>query len=105
MNCSLGNVIETAKEKPLVMAEVAGRKIPAVVDTSCTQTLVQAELMPGDQSPTVKMVCTRGKAMTYAQEKVLVQVQGVAREIPIRMAPDLPHSVMVGTDWPEVYDV
>lgn len=109
MDCNIGKAHwDVSKEKPTICVHVGGKKIRAIVDTGCAQTLIGADLAPQGWAPnagTVKMICMHGQPSMYPRKKYVVEILDASREMPVVLAKDLPYPVISGRGWNEIYNI
>lgn len=93
MDFSIGKFgCEGPNKRPTVWVKVGGIRIKAIVDTVCTQALIQTELAPREWTPkadAVQMICMHEQPSMYQQRKYMVKVLGRTREMPVGLARDL----------------
>lgn len=74
MDCSIGKTGgEKPKDKPKIWVRVGGRKMQAIVDTGCTETLVRADLALRDWAlrvDAVKMISVHGQPAVYHRRSI-----------------------------------
>lgn len=109
MDCSIGKAgWEMSKEKPIFWAHVKGKKIQAIVNTGCAQTLFRADLAPQNWAPktdAVKMICMHEQPLVYPRKKYLLEILDHAKEMPVGLPKDLPYLMILGRDWKEIYNI
>ena len=76
-----------------------------LLDTGCSRTMVHADLVPKHkiipgEATTVK--CVHGDNILYPMADVVVQMEGVELKVKVAVSEELPVSVLLGTDVPEL---
>ena len=76
-----------------------------VLDTGCSRTLVRSDLVGKERLNSEKSVtvqCAHGDAVEYPVATVEIRVQGRRVTVEAAVSDKLPHSVLLGTDVPEL---
>ena len=76
-----------------------------VLDTGCSRTLVRSDLVGKERLNSEKSVtvqCAHGDAVEYPVATVEIRVQGRRVAVEAAVSDKLPHSVLLGTDVPEL---
>ncbi len=85
---------------------VGGRAVDDIIlDTGCSQTLVQSDLLPDDKllgGEAVTIRCAHGDTVLYPLAKVTLEVDGFPLLVEAAVSETLPVSVLLGTDVPEL---
>ena len=88
---------------------VEGRKVPDIlIDTGCSRTLVRKSLVPDDkilQGEVVAIRCAHGDTVLYPLALVQVQMDGHTLEVEAAVSDNLPMSMLLGTDVPEMVEL
>ena len=88
---------------------VEGRAVSGILlDTGCSRTLVQRELVPAEkimEGEAVAIRCAHGDTVLYPVARVAMAVGGQALEIEAAISDMLPMDVLLGTDVPELGDL
>lgn len=109
MDCSFVHSQEVEGwDRLMVTVWVAGKPLQATLDTGCSQTLIQAgEISKSviEWCPPVWMHCIDGKTDQYERGFVNVRVAGRKGRLRIGLAPQLDGQLIVGRDWPPLYEV
>ncbi|MGL5567473.1 MAG: retroviral-like aspartic protease family protein, partial [Plesiomonas sp.] len=88
--------------------EVNGEKVTALIDTGCTQTLVDSKLVPGlgaSSDAPVIVRCVHGEERQYAVTDVYMGIAGQTYLMRVGLAHDLPYSVILGHDFPALMEL
>ena len=76
-----------------------------ILDTGCSRTLVRSNLVGKERLSSEKSVtvqCAHGDVVEYPVVTVEIRVQGIRVTIEPAVSDKLPHSVLLGTDVPEL---
>lgn len=109
MDCSVEkDALAGPGPRPMVNTWVGGERLEAIIDTGCSDTCIQSKLAPSmyvQKANPVKMTCMHGHSTFYPRWVYEVMVLGTTREMPIRLARDLPYPMILGWDWHKIYEV
>ena len=76
-----------------------------VLDTGCSRPLVRSDFVKKERLSSEKSVtvqCAHGDAVEYPVATVEIRVQGRKVTVEVAVSDKLPHSVLLGTDVPEL---
>lgn len=108
MDCSFGCGDEVPVwDWPVVKAWTSGKSIQVILDTGCSQTLIRADLVPRESiqwSKPICMRCIRGGSNQYEWVFLQMKVANHQGCIWVGLAPDLNCAMIIGWDWPPVYE-
>lgn len=88
--------------------ELNGKKVTALVDTGCTQTLVKSELVPelcASSDAPVIVRCVHGEERHYSVTDVYMGIAGQTYLMKVGLVQNLPYSVILGHDFPALMDL
>ncbi|XP_052406338.1 uncharacterized protein LOC127952096 [Carassius gibelio] len=88
--------------------ELNGKKVTALIDTGCTQTLVESELVPelcASSDAPVIVRCVHGEERQYAVTDVYLGIAGQTYLMKVGLAQNLPYPVILGHDFPALMDL
>lgn len=94
------------QHEPVVTVLLNGKSLSALVDTGCSQTLVQAKFIPADaliEQDTVTVFCVHGDGSDLPIAEVEIDNQAFLMRVGI--AKSLPYPVLLGTDMPILPDL
>ncbi|XP_073721145.1 uncharacterized protein [Misgurnus anguillicaudatus] len=98
----------TVPDQMLRTVELNGEKVTALLDTGCTQTLVENELVPEVNIcsvPQVIVKCVHGEERHYPIANVNVGIEGHSYLMKVGLAQGLPYQVILGHDFPALADL
>lgn len=109
MDCSFGwHKGPGHQNKSAVEVMVSPTLIPTMVNTGCSQLMIQADLFLsplGTPESPVSMVCIHGTPYTYELWCIRLTVLGHTEEIAVGLAEILPCPILLGVDWPHLEEV
>jgi len=76
-----------------------------LLDTGCSRTIIREHLVPQDKIQSghyVNIQCAHGDAVLYPTAKIELEVGGKAIQVEAALSPNLPSSVLLGTDVVEL---
>lgn len=83
MDCSLGKTpIEDAQRKLIVMTEVVGQPVGAIIDAGCAQALLRADLVPCKGYTPTTPIKMHDQGFMYPSHRIPVMAQRVTRAMP-----------------------
>ncbi len=88
--------------------ELNGKKVIALIDTGCTQTLVESELVPElyvSRDAPVIVRCVHGEERQYFVTDVYMGIAGQTYLMKVGLAQNLPYPVILGHDFPALMDL
>ncbi len=88
--------------------ELNGKKVTALIDTGCTQTLVESELVPelnASRDALVIVRCIHGEEWQYSVTDVYMGIAGQTYLMKVGLAQNLPYPVILGHDFPALMDL
>uniref|UniRef100_A0A3B3S5S3 CCHC-type domain-containing protein n=1 Tax=Paramormyrops kingsleyae TaxID=1676925 RepID=A0A3B3S5S3_9TELE len=88
---------------PVVTIELNGKPVKALVDTGCSQTLVQADLVSlefQNCNDKLTICCVHGESSELATADVYVRVNGQTYLLRVGLVSKLPYPVLLGQDLP-----
>lgn len=97
-----------ASDSLTVTVLVNGRPLTALLDTGCTQSLVQAKFVQRELwniEETEPVVCVYGHSSEVPTAEVYLEVHNQPYLIKIGVTPELPYPVLLGTDFPILLDL
>ncbi|XP_056879584.1 uncharacterized protein LOC130520041 [Takifugu flavidus] len=93
---------------PVITVELNGKPTKALVDTGCTQTLVQADLVPLEcinENDKLTICCVHGDQTEHSTADAYVKVCGQTYLLSVGLVPKLPYPVLLGQDLPVLSDL
>ena len=93
---------------PVVTIELNGKPVKALVDTGCSQTLVQADLVPlefRNCNDKLTIFCVHGDKSDLDTADVYVRVNGQTYLLRVGLVSKMPYSVLLGQDLPVLADL
>uniref|UniRef100_A0A7M4ETG7 CCHC-type domain-containing protein n=1 Tax=Crocodylus porosus TaxID=8502 RepID=A0A7M4ETG7_CROPO len=109
IDCSFGQRWgQGQRNKPVMEVRVGDTIIPTIIETGCSQTMVQGDLVPshlGSPSTLVSMVCMHSAVYTYPCRRLEFSVLGKTEEIRAGIAKCLSFPMLLGVDWPYLGEV
>lgn len=91
-----------------IPVKLNGKKVTALVDTGCTQTLVEAGLVSEcsmEIDCPVMVKCIHGEEWSYPTTEVYLGVNEQSYLMRVGLAPKLPYPVIIGHDCPVLMDL
>ncbi len=88
--------------------ELNGKRVTALIDTGCTQTLVESELVPElyvSRDAPVIVRCVHGEERQYSVTDVYMGIAGQTYLMKVGLAQNLPYPVVLGHDFPALMDL
>lgn len=92
----------------VVTAWVRGQHIWAALDTSCSQSLIRADIVLQEHlkgSIPIRLTCVHGEAAHCERKLMPIRVMEVRGELRMGIAPKHACEVVLGCDWPPIYQV
>ncbi|KAL2085069.1 hypothetical protein ACEWY4_020587 [Coilia grayii] len=94
--------------EPVITIQLNGKPTTALVDTGCTQTLVQADLVPLEflnENDKLTICCVHGDKTEHSTADVYISVSGQTYLLRVGLVPKLPYPVLLGQDLPVLLDL
>ncbi|XP_039525008.1 uncharacterized protein LOC120477466 [Pimephales promelas] len=94
--------------EPVVTVLLNGKPLPALVDTGCAHTLVEAKYVPRDswsEEETVTVCCVHGDSTKLPKAEVYIEVHSQPYLMKVGVAQRLPYPILLGTDLPVLVDL
>ncbi len=94
--------------EPVVTVLSNGKPLPALVDTGCSHTLVQAQYIPRDfwsEEDTVAVCCVHGNSTELPTAEVYIEVCNQSYFMNFGVATKLHYPVLLGTNFPVLADL
>ncbi|XP_073726116.1 uncharacterized protein [Misgurnus anguillicaudatus] len=91
-----------------IPVDINGKKVIALVDTGCTQTLVEADLVSEssmEHKCSVTVKCIHGEERSYPTTEVYLGVNEQTFKMKVGLASNLPYPVIIGHDYPLLMDL
>ncbi|KAL2103518.1 hypothetical protein ACEWY4_000386 [Coilia grayii] len=88
---------------PVTNIELNGKSVQALLDTGCSQTLVQADLVPlefRNCTDKLTILCVHGDKSEHDTADVYVRAQGQTYLLRVGLVSKLPYPVLLGQDLP-----
>lgn len=110
--CYVPRIVQYATPKqdlePVVTVLLNGKPLPALVDTGCAHTLVEAKYVPRDswrEEETVTVCCVHGDSTKLPTAEVYIEVHNQPYLMKFGVAQRLPYPILLGTDLPVLVDL
>lgn len=99
---------EEQSDFPLTSVQLNGKRLTALLDTGCSQSLVQPQLVPSElcsKGETVPVICVHGHEEHAPTAEVYIEAKGRVYRMKVGVAPELPYPILLGTDLPVLYEL
>ena len=99
---------EKQPDAPLTTVKLNGKPVTALLDTGCSQSLVQSHLIPREMwndGDSVPVICVHGHEEQSPTADVYIETKGQVYLMKVGVAPELPYPILLGTDLPVLYDL
>ena len=114
--CGTGRLKRSRPQEPDAMEPgitrggvVEGRFVTDILlDTECSRTLVKKHLVPPEkilEGEAVMIRCAHGDTVLYPLAEVDMELQGMKIQVEAAVSPNLPASVLLGTDVPALKEL